>query len=83
VNQSVFQQMAGQWPSNVVAREEIHRFSGGIYSARYMANVDCKGLGPANRYRCGRKVFYPVSDLIQWLSERTRRIPVRKCTIDE
>jgi len=57
---SLFHSMADRWPSAMVARTEIEKFSGGIMSEKYLANLDCQGRGPAGRVRCGRKVVYPV-----------------------
>jgi hypothetical protein len=74
---SVFSEMVSGWASPIVAREEIHRFTGGTITPHYMANLDSKGLGPTNRFRCGRKVFYPVADFVRWLSARSEPIPAK------
>lgn len=68
---SIFQGMADRWPSAWVARTEIGKFGGGIISEKYLANLDSAGKGPAGRVRCGRKVVYPVVQLIEWLESRT------------
>ena len=75
MQQSAFSEMAARWPSSVLAREKVDVFTGGGITPHYMANLDSKGLGPENRFRCGRKVFYPVVDFVRWLSERTQPIP--------
>lgn len=62
--------LANSWPSPFVAREEIERFSGGILTAKYIANLDSLGKGPSGRFRCGRKVAYPVSSLIEFMEAR-------------
>lgn len=66
-----FEEMAARWPSTIVAREEVSRFTGGAVSARYIANLDCAGKGPAGRLRIGRKIAYPVDELVSWLQGRT------------
>ena len=63
--------LADRWPSPFVARQEIKQFSGGIISEKYLANLDCQGAGPPGRIRCGRKVAYPVNQLVEWLERRT------------
>lgn len=63
--------MAENWPSPYVAREEIERFTGGILTRRYLANLDCTGQGPKGRIRVGRKIAYPVNELVTWIEERT------------
>jgi hypothetical protein len=62
--------LAESWPSSMVARSEVERFSGGILSAGYLANLDCIGRGPTGRIRIGRKVAYPVNALIEWMEAR-------------
>ena len=69
MEKDIFQEMADKWPSAVVARVEIERFTGGIMSAKYLANLDSLGEGPT-RIRCGRKVGYPTTDLVAWLRAR-------------
>ena len=57
------------WPSAVVARTEVEKFTGGILTGKYLANLDCLGEGP-DRLTCGRKVAYPVESLVAWLRDR-------------
>ena len=66
-----FSLMKKAWPSTLVARSEVGRFSGGVISPPYIANLDCRGLGPLDRIRIGRKVAYPVDSLVAWLQERS------------
>jgi hypothetical protein len=71
--------MAERWPSPVVARTEIEKFTGGIISGKYLANLDCQpGKGPAGRIRIGRKIVYPVAEFIKWLEARSAVIPERQ-----
>jgi hypothetical protein len=65
------QSLADKWPSPFVARQEIRQFSGGIISEKYIANLDSQGAGPPGRIRCGRKIAYPVNQLVEWLEGRT------------
>ena len=69
MTKDIFQEMAERWPSAVVARVEVERFTGGMMSAKYLANLDSLGEGPT-RIRCGRKVGYPTTDLVAWLRAR-------------
>lgn len=66
-----FGKLARNWPSSIVSRTEISKFSGGLLTSRTMANLDSLGEGPP-RGRCGRKVFYPVDSLVVWLEARAR-----------
>jgi hypothetical protein len=69
---SIFQSMAERWPSAWVARTEIDRFTGGVIKEKYLANLDSAGKGPAGRVRSGRKICYPVAELIAWLEGRSQ-----------
>ena len=72
MSKNVFQDMADKWPSAVVARSEIRKFTGGLYSPGRMANLDCAGQGPRRKMQVGRKTAYPVDALIEWLEERVQ-----------
>jgi hypothetical protein len=66
----VFKLMADRWPSSIVARSELSRFSGGILNPRTMANLDSENRGIPNAFRIGRRVGYNVSDVIDFLRSR-------------
>lgn len=68
---ATFQELAAKWPSAIVARTEIARFTGGAMSERYLANLDSAGKGPSGRVRIGRKIAYPVGELVKWLEGRS------------
>lgn len=74
---SLFQEMAEKWPSSMVARTEIEKFTGGTISEKYLANLDSAGKGPKGRVRCGRKICYPVKALIFWLESRSQVVGAR------
>ncbi len=62
--------LADKWPSALVAREEVDVFTGGVMSPKTQANLDCRGEGPEGAIRIGRKVAYPVTTYVSWLSQR-------------
>jgi hypothetical protein len=74
---NVFQKMAENWPSQIVARTEIRDFTGGAISEKYIANLDSVGQGPP-RFRLGRKVVYKTGDLVDWLRGRSEPIPSKR-----
>lgn len=53
----------------LIARTEVARYTGGIYSTKTMEVYDCQGLGipESERCRAGRKVAYTKSGFINWL----------------
>lgn len=68
----IYKQMAEKWPSSIVARTEVGRFSGGALNSKTMANLDCSGNGPKGAFKVGRRVVYPVESLIIFLREQSR-----------
>ena len=67
------EKMIAKWPSAIVARTHIEQFSGGLLTQNHMRNLDSKGKGP-NKLTFGRKVAYPVQDLINWMEERKEQL---------
>ena len=69
-----FEEMKKNWPSPIVARTEVKKFTGGALSEKRLANLDSKGEGPAGRFRLGKKIVYPVDPFISWLEGRAEAI---------
>ena len=67
----VLESLADRWPSEIVARKEISKFTGGILSARTLANMDSRGDGIPERFLLANQVAYPVQSVIAWLKERS------------
>ena len=63
--------LADNWPSPYVAREEIDRFTGGLLTAKYCANLDSQGRGIRGRIRCGRKIAYPTRSVVEFMESRS------------
>lgn len=70
----VFELMAKQWGAPIVARADIGRFSGGGLSPKYLANQDSLGTGPTGRFMIGRRVVYPVRELVSWLKTHAKAV---------
>ena len=67
----VFDEMVARWPSAIVARNQVDKFSGGLVCRGTMANLDSRGEGPAQRILLGtRRVGYPAAVLADWLRGR-------------
>jgi hypothetical protein len=56
------------------SREKIYEFTGGALSAGRLANLDSVGQGPPGRMKVGRKIVYPVDQLVAWLEKRTHKL---------
>jgi hypothetical protein len=65
-----FEDLARSWPSAMVARTQLSKFSGGLLNPRTLSTLDCRGKGPF-KIKVGRLVMYPKRDLINWLIQRT------------
>lgn len=62
--------MAEAWPSPVVARKAVNKFSGGTASGKSLANHDSCGTGVEGRFLlCGQTV-YPKENLCAWLKTK-------------
>jgi hypothetical protein len=68
--ESAIDSLAAKWPSSVVARRSIPQFTGGLYSAKFLANEDCKKSGPVGGFTVGGQKCYPVQSVIDWLKSR-------------
>lgn len=53
----------------LIARSEVSRYSGGLYSAKTLEIYDCKGIGipKSERVRMDRKIAYTKKGFINWI----------------
>lgn len=65
-----FSKLKDHWCAPIVSRDQIENFTGGALNRRTLANLDSMGEGPANRFKVGRKVCYPVEAVCEWLASR-------------
>ncbi len=61
---------AEAWKAPFVERQHLTEFSGGLLDPGTIANHDAAGTGPAGRVKVGRKVIYPVNEVIAWMEAR-------------
>jgi hypothetical protein len=83
MNNSIIQKLAERWPSPVVARTEMERFTGGAVKGRHLANLDSQGKGPEGRLRVGRKIVYSVESVVDFLERRTEAVKPKKRAEDK
>lgn len=72
--ESCFKTLFQRSTSPALTREAIERMTMGLIKAKTLANLDYQGLGPKNRFRCGRKVLYPIESVIEFLESRSAEI---------
>lgn len=56
------------WPE-IIARNKIEIFTGGLLSKGHMQNLDSEGKGP-RRIKIGKRCGYLREDLVKWLKDR-------------
>lgn len=61
-------------PGPYITRNTLELITGGLITAKYLANLDCAGKGPEGRVRVGRKIAYPTLNAVRWLEERTKSV---------
>jgi len=64
--------MADRWPSEILFRNKVGEFTGGMVSGRTMANHDSSGEGIEDRFYIGNKTGYFVKSFISWLQARVK-----------
>ena len=69
----IIDQMAENWPSNVVSRKCIREFTGGSLSPKTLANEDANGTGPEGRFLLMNQVCYPKDSVLAWLKSRSAK----------
>ena len=67
----IWDELLASWPSPIIARAQLSRWSGGLLNPATVRNLDSLGKGP-HRIKIGRRVVYPVRDLVSWLRTRCR-----------
>lgn len=63
------EKLIASWPSPIVARSEVGRFSGGVLHPRTCANKDALGEG-CGKIVIGGKVCYDRDVLAKWIEAR-------------
>jgi len=66
-------EFAVAWGAPYVERQCLREFSGGALNSRTAANHDSRGDGIKGRIRMGRKILYPVQEVIAWMEARSTK----------
>ena len=74
----IFDEMAKKWPSEIISRTEIKKFTGGGISPKTLANADSEGEGPRGRFVLGRKICYPTKEVVKWLRSKKKSMYITK-----
>ena len=57
-------------PSGYILRKNLMKETGGLLNGRTEANNDSLGVGIRGKITIGRKVAYPVMEVVKYLQER-------------
>ena len=61
------------WPSPIVERQQLAKFSGGLLHPKTISNLDSRGCGISGKMRCGRKVYYNVDAVLAFIKSRPKK----------
>ncbi len=64
--------LAEEWPSILVARSEIGKFTKGLYKSSSFNTFDGAKRGIKRKIKLNTKIAYLKSDVIEWLKQRIR-----------
>lgn len=63
--------MIDAWPTPLVKRRQVEKFSFGALSASYLGSNDHQGVGP-QRLCLARNTLYPKEALARWICQRLK-----------
>ena len=58
------------WRSPFITREQLYEVTGGLIHPHTIRNLDSLGQGIKGKFSIGRKVAYPVEEVINFLKDR-------------
>lgn len=68
--QAVVRKIVEEWGSPLLPRMSVPEATGGLFSDRYLSNLDSAGKGPSGMFYAGRKAIYPTDAFCDWLLTR-------------
>lgn len=67
-----FSQIIKTNPSGWILRSDLTNATGGLIHSRTAANLDSLGQGIPGRITMGRKVAYPIENIVKFLEKKYR-----------
>jgi hypothetical protein len=65
--ENIRKKLEQQNPCGLVSRMDISRNTGGILHPRTLANLDSLGIGISDPVRIGRKIFYRIDAIVEFI----------------
>ena len=72
-HQDVFERMATNWSSTLVAAPEVKRFSGGIVTGKTLQNLASLKKPVPESLKVNNKRAYVAESLAAWLRQRSQK----------
>jgi hypothetical protein len=69
----ILQKIDEAWPSPIVLRKDIGKFSCGLVTHRSMETADQRGWGISGRISINGKVAYKKESALKWLGSRIKQ----------
>lgn len=58
------------WRSPFITRDQLYEVTGGLIHPRTIRNLDSLGKGIKGKFKIGRKVAYPIEEVINYLENK-------------
>lgn len=58
------------WQSPFITRDQLYEITGGLIHPHTIRNLDSAGKGIKGRFRIGRKVAYPIDEVVKFLENK-------------
>ena len=58
------------WRSPCITRDQLYKVTSGLIHPRTIRNLDSLGKGIDGKFFIGRKVAYPIEEVIEYLERR-------------
>ena len=58
------------WQSPFITRDQLHKVTGGLIHPRTIRNLDSLGKGINGKFNIGRKVVYPIEEVVKFLEDK-------------
>jgi hypothetical protein len=69
----ILQKIDEAWPSPIVLRKDIAKFSCGLISIKTLGKEDCLGKGIPNSVKINGRVVYTKKDALMWIKGRIQK----------
>lgn len=69
--EQTIREVAAQYEGKLMTRRMVEQMSGGAYTAKSLVNLDSRGLGIEGGFLVGKKICYPLGNVVDWLISKS------------